>query len=34
VFTLTPGKTDDERRHAHLFAVPRGAAFKVETGKP
>ena len=29
VFSLTPGKTDDLRRHVHLYAVPRDAKVKL-----
>jgi hypothetical protein len=34
VFTLTPGLTKDLRPHVHLYAVPKAATFKVQTGKP
>lgn len=32
-FSYTPGLTRDFRRHVHLFAIPKGADFKIVSGR-
>jgi hypothetical protein len=31
-FSYTPGLTRDFRRHVHVYAIPKGAEFKIEGG--
>lgn len=33
LFTYTAGLTRDFRRHVHLFAIPKAAEFKLESGR-